>query len=50
MAHSHTDEIIDQVLTAFDEAFAVIAKAIESNSVDQVLKAPVKAPGFNRMV
>ena len=50
VAHAHTDEIIDQVLAVADRSFATLARAIETNSVDQVLKAPVKAAGFNRMV
>jgi len=46
----HGDKEVAAILAAVDESLAVVAKAIKEGNVDTVLKAPVKAAGFKRMV
>ena len=45
-----TDEDIARMIEAADGSFAVVADAIAKGNVEEILKAPVKAAGFNRMV
>lgn len=47
---AYTDEIIDMFAKDTDEAFGVIKEAIDSNSVEKMLKGPVKQSGFARLV
>ncbi|MBN1437219.1 MAG: aminotransferase class III-fold pyridoxal phosphate-dependent enzyme [Sedimentisphaerales bacterium] len=50
MCYSHTDEDIAKMIEAADGSLAVVAEALTKGNVDEVLKAPIKAAGFNRMV
>ncbi|MFH1386139.1 MAG: aminotransferase class III-fold pyridoxal phosphate-dependent enzyme [bacterium] len=46
---AHSPEIVDKYLFAVDEAFAVIASAIQSAKVESSLKGPVCHAGFKRL-
>jgi len=48
-ALAHQDLHIESYLKALDETFTVIAKAIEKNEVEKLLKGPVAHSGFRRL-
>lgn len=47
---AYTDEIIERFGKDTDDAFGIIKSAIESDSVEKMLKGPVKQSGFARLV
>jgi glutamate-1-semialdehyde aminotransferase len=47
---THTDKDVDCILTAADETFSIIKKALDANDVDTMLKCPVRQVGFKRLV
>ena len=50
MCFTHTDEDMARIVAAADETFAVIARAIDSNDIDNVLRCPPRQMGFGRLV
>jgi glutamate-1-semialdehyde aminotransferase len=48
-AYAHQDEQIEKYGAATIEAFGVIAKALENNEVEKLLKGPVAHAGFYRL-
>jgi glutamate-1-semialdehyde 2,1-aminomutase len=46
----HTDADLDQVLTAAEETFGVLAQALDAADVKRFLDCPVKQSGFRRLV
>ena len=47
--YAHTDRQVDEYLTAVDEVFREIAKAVEENQVEQLLRGPIAHSGFYRL-
>jgi len=47
---THTPEDVDRILAAADETFAVLAKGIKENSIDNLLKCEEREAGFKRLV
>jgi glutamate-1-semialdehyde 2,1-aminomutase len=47
---AHTDDIVDGYLNAVDEAFAVLAKAVNDRSVEPYLHGPIAHTGFRRLL
>lgn len=50
LSFSHTTEDIDRILANTDEVFSLLAKAIEKNDIDSLLKCPPRLSGFKRLV
>lgn len=48
-SYAHHDPHIESYLKALDKTFAFIAKAIERNEVEKLLKGPVAHSGFRRL-
>jgi glutamate-1-semialdehyde 2,1-aminomutase len=48
MCYTHTRKDIDKILAATDETFEILAKAIEHDKVDEILRAPVREVVFKR--
>lgn len=48
-SYAHTDEIIGKYLKACNEAFEIVSAAIQSNSMEDLLKGPVCHGGFKRL-
>ncbi|MDD5593359.1 MAG: aminotransferase class III-fold pyridoxal phosphate-dependent enzyme [Candidatus Margulisbacteria bacterium] len=48
-SYAHTDGQIAEYLAAVDQAFALIGKALENNSVEKQLKGPLSHTGFKRL-
>ncbi|QDU80909.1 3-aminobutyryl-CoA aminotransferase [Polystyrenella longa] len=46
---AHTSENIHQYLEAYKEIFAELQEAVEKQTVDKLLKSPVKHGGFSRL-
>ena len=47
---SHTEKEAEQYLNATDQAFALIRKAVDSDSVDSILKGGKVDPVFKRNI
>jgi len=50
MCFTHTEDDIDKILAATDEAFDIIARGVENNDIDSLLKCPPRQCGFKRLV
>jgi glutamate-1-semialdehyde 2,1-aminomutase len=48
-AYAHQPQHVEKYIKAVDEAFGFIAKAIERNEVEKLLKGPVAHAGFYRL-
>jgi glutamate-1-semialdehyde 2,1-aminomutase len=48
ICYTHTQQDIDDILAALDETFEVLAKAIEQNKVNELLRVPVRNVVFKR--
>ena len=48
-SYAHQDHDIESYLRALDETIALIAKAIERNEVEQLLRGPIAHSGFSRL-
>lgn len=47
--YTHTSDDVQKILSAADEAFALLKQGIEKNRIDQLLKAPERRAGFRRL-
>ncbi len=47
--YTHTDEDVEKILAAADEAFALIKQGVEGNNIEKLLKAPERRAGFRRL-
>lgn len=47
---AHTDEHIDRYATAIEDVFASLARALENDTVDSLLRGPVAISGFKRLL
>jgi len=50
ICHRHTEQERQRILSAAEEVFALIAKAVQSDSVDRLLRCPERKTGFQRLV
>jgi len=50
ICYTHTEQDRQRILSAADEVFALIAKAVQSDSVDRLLRCPERKTGFQRLV
>ncbi len=48
-SYAHQDRHIESYLTALEETFAFIARALAANQVEKLLKGPVAHSGFGRL-
>src|SRR3989344_4369343 len=46
---AHSEKIVEKYLTALDETFATLKKAIETNDVEKRLYGPIAQTGFRRL-
>ena len=46
---AHTAEIINEYLNVADEVFSIIARAIDEESVDQLLETRPRSDAFSRL-
>jgi len=49
LSYAHTDEVVENYLSACDGAFSEIKKAIDSGNSEKMLKGPVCHSGFKRL-
>jgi len=49
VCYAHDDAVIDEYLNVVDEVFAILAKAIDNNTVEDSLETRVKDQGFKRL-
>lgn len=48
ICYTHTQQDVDKILAATDDVFGVLAKGIEQNKVDDMLRAPVREVVFKK--
>ena len=49
VTYAYTEEIINDYLANVDEVFKIISKALKNNSVESLLKGPIKHSTFQRL-